>query len=126
MDKKIIDMEVVYKSKWDKLKSKTSDKLRRVGDWIKDKPEQAAALGSVIIVGGEKLYKGIKKLRELGPTQSELDREWHDTHVYDRSNGIYYKIKRPMTAGESIEFSRRRQRGENVGDILMSMRLLKY
>jgi beta-galactosidase beta subunit len=125
MEDKIIDMEVQYKSRWEKFKYKTRDKIERAIRWVKEKPEQAAIVGSVVIVGADKLFKGIKKLKELQPTQAELDREWHDTHVYDRSLGYYYNLKRPMSGTEAMEFSQRKKRGESTGDILRSMNLLK-
>lgn len=121
-EKDIIDMEVVYKNKWDKIKSKAKDKKDKFVNWVKDDPRKALAIGSVIVVGGKKLYDGIKHIQ---PTQAELDRRWHETHIYDRSTGMYYEIRRPMTANESILFSQRKARGELTGDILMSMKLLK-
>ena len=125
MDEKIIDMEVTYKSKWEKFKHKAWTKKEKFVNWVKDYPQEAAVFGSVILVGADKLFKGIKKLKELQPTQAELDREWHDTHVYDRSLGYYYNLKRPMSGTEAMEFSNRKKRGESTGDILRSMNLLK-
>lgn len=125
-DKNIIDMEVQYKSRWEKFKYRSREKAEKVITWIKDRPQEAAIVGSIIIVGTDKIVHVIKKWKSIQPTQAELDREWHDTHVYDRSNGFYYKLKRPMTAGEAMRFSQRRRAGEDVGDILTSMRLLKY
>lgn len=125
MDEKIIDMEVTYKSKWEKFKHKAWTKKEKFVNWVKDYPQEAAVFGSVILVGADKLFKGIKKLKELQPTQAELDREWHDTHVYDRSLGYYYNLKRPMSGTEAMEFSNRKKRGETTGDILRSMNLLK-
>ena len=125
MDEKIIDMEVQYKSRWEKFKHKAWTKKEKFVNWVKEKPQEAAIVGSVVIVGADKLFKGIKKLKELQPTQAELDREWHDTHVYDRSLGYYYNLKRPMSGTEAMEFSTRKKRGETTGDILRSMNLLK-
>ena len=125
MEDKIIDMEVQYKSRWEKFKYKAWTKKEKFVNWVKEKPQEAAILGSVVIVGADKLFKGIKKLKELQPTQAELDREWHDTHVYDRSLGYYYNLKRPMSGTEAMEFSNRKKRGESTGDILRSMNLLK-
>lgn len=118
----IIDMEVVYKNKWEKFKSKAKDKKDKFVNWVKDDPRKILAIGSVVVVGGKKLYDGIKHIQ---PTQAELDRRWHETHIYDRSTGMYYEIKRPMSANEAMMFSQRKARGELTGDILMSMRLLK-
>lgn len=121
----IIDMEVQYKSRWEKFKYKTKDKIDGAIRWVKEKPQEAAILGSVIIVGADKIVHVIKKWKSIQPTQAELDREWHDTHVYDRSLGYYYNLKRPMSGTEAMEFSQRKKRGESTGDILRSMNLLK-
>ena len=125
MDEKIIDMEVTYKSKWEKFKHKAWTKKEKFVNWVKEKPQEAAIVGSVVIVGADKLFKGIKKLKELQPTQAELDREWREHHVYDRSLGMYFPLKRKMSPRECMNFEQRKKRGESTGDILRSMNLLK-
>ena len=125
MEDKIIDMEVQYKTRWEKFKYKTKDKIDGAIRWVKEKPQEAAILGSVVIVAGDKLFKGIKKLKELQPTQAELDRQWRELHVYDRSLGMYFPLKRKMTPRECMDFEQRKKRGESTGDILRSMNLLK-
>ena len=124
-EQKIIDMEVHYKSRWEKFKHKVWTKWNSFKTWVREKPREAAVLGSVIVVGLDKLFHLIKKWKSIQPTQAELDRRWHETHIYDRSNGMYYEIKRPMTPSEAMIFSHRKARGELTGDILMSMKLLK-
>lgn len=126
MDKdKIIDIEVQYSSRWEKFKHNWSTKWNSFKNWVREKPQEAAVIGSVIVVTLDKLVRLIKKWKSIQPTQAELDRHWHETHIYDRSNGMYYEIKRPMTANEAMIFSHRKARGELTGDILMSMKLLK-
>ena len=123
MDEKFIDMEVHYKSKWDKLKHKAWKLKNKVEDEIRDHPKEAA---SIVLVGGAAIVELVKKWKKAQPTQAELDREWHDTHIYDRGLGMYYTLRRKMTAAEQLEFDRRKARGERTGDILRSMGLLKY
>lgn len=125
MEDKIIDMEVQYKSRWEKFKHKAWTKKEKFVNWVKEKPQEAAVLGSVVLVAGDKIVHVIKKWKSIQPTQAELDRRWHETHIYDRSQGMYYEIKRPMTANEAMIFSHRKARGELTGDILLSMKLLK-
>ena len=124
-DKDIIDMEIHYDSKWEKFKHKACTRKEKFVNWVKEKPQEAAILGSVVIVGADKLFKGIKKLKELQPTQAELDREWREHHVYDRSLGMYFPLKRKMSPRECMDFEQRKKRGECTGDILRSMNLLK-
>lgn len=121
----VIDMEVTYKSKWEKFKHKAWTKKEKFVNWVKDYPQEAAIFGSVIIVGVDKIVHVVKKWKSIQPTQAELDREWQETHVYDRSLGFHYTLKRPMSGNEAIEFSTRKKRGESTGEILRSMNLLK-
>lgn len=126
MEDKIIEMEVCYKSKWEKFKYGVRKRWDKLKNFVREKPREAFMIGSVIVVGLDKLFRAIKKFKELQPTQAELDREWKDTHIYDRSLGMYYPLRRKMTPRECMEFDRRKRAGEPTGHILESMRLLKY
>ena len=122
-NKDIIDMEVHYNSKWEKFKHKCWKAKEKVKDIVITYPRECA---SVIIITGAGIAKVYRKWKSIQPTQAELDREWHETHIYDRSLGMYFTLKRKMTVREQIEFDRRKRRGESTGHILESMRLLKY
>lgn len=121
----VIDMEVKFKSRWEKFKHKTWEKKEKFVNWVRDYPQEAAALGGMACLGLKKVYDGVKAVKSLKPTQAELDREWHDTHVYDRSLGMYFPLRRKMTPRECMEFEKRKQKGEPTGYILETMRLLK-
>lgn len=121
-DKDIIDMEVHYDSKWEKFKHKWWTRKEKAKQWFNEDPRRILAVGSVVVVGGKKAIDTIKNLK---PTQAELDRRWQEVHVYDHSLGFHYTLKRPMTGNEQIEFSQRKKRGELTGDILRDMKLLK-
>ena len=125
MDEKIIDMEVQYKSRWEKFKHKAWTKKEKFVNWVKDYPQEAAVFGSVILVGADKIVHVVKKWKSIQPTQAELDREWREHHVYDRSLGMYFPLKRKMTPRECMDFEQRKKSGEFTGDILRSMNLLK-
>lgn len=122
MEEKIIDMEVTYKSRWEKFKHKVANKWNRFKNWCRTYPEYAVTLFLGALVAVDKIHK---KWKNIQPTQAELDRRWHETHIYDRSTGTYFEIRRPMTATEAQIFSHRKGRGEYTADILMSMKLLK-
>lgn len=121
-EKDIIDMEVKYSSRWEKFKHKAWTRKEKAKQWFNEDPRRILAVGSVVVVGGKKAIDTIKNLK---PTQAELDRRWQEVHVYDHSLGFHYTLKRPMTGNEQIEFSQRKKRGELTGDILRDMRLLK-
>ena len=122
-NKDIIDMEVHYEGKWEKVKHKAWKAKEKVKSTVKTYPRECA---SFVILGGAAIGKLYRKWKSIQPTQAELDREWHETHIYDRSLGMYFTLKRKMTPREQMEFDRRKRRGESTGDILQSMRLLKY
>lgn len=48
-----------------------------------------------------------------------------DNYIYDNRHGIYFETKRRMTNQERLEYSRRRDEGESVEQILRSMKILK-
>ena len=123
MEDKIIDMEVHYESRWQKFKHKTWKAKEKVKQTIKTYPKECA---TAVILGGAAIGKAIHKWKSIQPTQAELDREWKDMHIYDRSLGMYYPLRRKMTPRECMEFERRKRNGEPTGHILESMRLLKY
>lgn len=123
MEDKIIDMEVHYNSRWEKVKHKAWKAKEKVKDVVTTYPKECA---SVIVIAGAGIAKVYRKWKSIQPTQAELDREWHETHIYDRSLGMYFTLKRKMTPREQIEFDRRKRKGEPTGYILESMRLLKY
>lgn len=123
MEDKVIDMEVHYNSRWDKFKHKGWKAKEKVKNTVKTYPKECA---TAVILGGAAIGKLIKKWKNIQPTQAELDREWKDLHIYDRSLGMYYPLRRKMTPRECMEFERRKRNGEPTGHILESMRLLKY
>lgn len=123
MEDKIIDMEVHYNSRWDKFKHKCWKAKEKVKNTVKTYPKECA---TAVILGGAAFGKLIHNWKSIQPTQAELDREWKDLHIYDRSLGMYYPLRRKMTPRECMEFERRKRNGEPTGHILESMRLLKY
>lgn len=56
-------------------------------------------------------------------TAKQALNERHRT-IYDNRNGVTYRIRRQMTNDESLEFSKRRGYGEDVGEILSDMGLI--
>lgn len=48
-----------------------------------------------------------------------------ELYVYDNHTRRYYKLRRPLTNRERLEIDSREARGERLGSILSSMRVLK-
>lgn len=120
---KIIDMEVHYNSRWEKFKHKCWVRWQKVKNFVLKYPKEVFSVAVIVFAFVGNI---IKKWKSIQPTQAELDREWKDTHIYDRSLGMYYPLRRKMTPRECMEFERRKRNGEPTGHILESMRLLKY
>lgn len=64
-------------------------------------------------------YAGIKR---ANVQQQELNKGKFE--YYDRKRDLYYRIRRPMTNGENLEFATRRREGEDAGAILSDMNLI--
>ena len=65
------------------------------------------------------LIKGAKAFNE------KSQRNKQDRRVWDPEMGIFWQLRRPMTQEEKRYFTERVKRGNNRGDILEALKLLK-
>lgn len=95
-------------------------KTKAVGKAIVDNPELSigAAVAIASVMGT--LISKVNKAHEMHET--ELRRT---SSFYDRSLNCYWQTKRPLNTNEMLEVEARKAAGENIGQILMSMNLLK-
>lgn len=102
----------------DKIVRKAQEAL----DWAMNNPEKAAVIGATAatVVGGT--AKFITQLMRNKRTVDE--RRLKDLYIYDRSLGVYHKLRRPLRPSERIEYDQRKARGERVAQILASMGVL--
>lgn len=113
-----VQKEPWYKKAWEKTKSATTF----VVDKVIEHP-----LATVIVVssitklacGVMDSYAGVKRANNQ---KQELNRGKFE--YYDRSTDLYYRLKRPMTNTENIEFTIRRKNGEDAYYILSDMNLI--
>ena len=91
--------------------------------WINHKDEIVGAAGLVTsgVLGGIKIYDAITVRQRRKAAMRYEDRKI----FYDPSTGCRYRLKRNLSNRESLELSRRKRDGENVGDILKDMRILR-
>lgn len=70
---------------------------------------------------------GCTKLLSKTITAHTTNREirFKERHIYDRSQGRYVELKRPLKTSEALELERRRRKGEGLNAILHDMALLK-
>jgi hypothetical protein len=108
-----------------KVKDKTVSVVKEVGGFIADHPLATLLIvssGVKLITAGANAYAHVKN---ANTRSREIDREESkELQVYDRRNGIYYFLNRPMSTTEKWTFSSRKSEGEDVGHILMDMNLI--
>lgn len=102
----------------DNLKEKIQDTL----DWAVENPEKAAVIGAVVgtTVGGT--VKFIKQILRNKKVYDE--KKLKDLYIYDRSLGVYHKLRRPLKQSEMMEIDYRKSQGERLLHILASMGVL--
>lgn len=113
-----VQKEKWYKRAWEKTKTTT----KFVVDKVIEHP-----LATVIVVssitklacGVMDSYAGVKRANNQ---KQELNRGKFE--YYDRSTDLYYRLKRPMTNSENIEFTIRKRNGEDAYSILSDMNLI--
>lgn len=98
------------------------DKVKNFGknvvDFCKNHPTEATAIFSVTV---SVLLEGVKM------NNRRLERYRSERKLYDKSEGHYVKLKRPLTGQEWCEYGKRRQADDtkNASQILNDMNLLK-
>lgn len=63
--------------------------------------------------------KDIKKSHD-----SKKEQEFRELYIYDRSMGVYHKLRKPLTNSQKVEINSRHAAGEPMYVILNNMRLL--
>ena len=120
----ILDLNTMkVESKWHELKRKAKEKAKNGLHWVKENPELAAVGGTVLtgIVGFvTKVTKGAIRNHNLSKEQQLKDR-----YVYDRSLGMYLRLRRKLTNKDWATINNRRRNGERLPDILQKMNVLE-
>ena len=118
---KKIEMVDIYKEmakrlKQEERKAKFKKVARNVGAWVYT--HQSLLMVTIPVIGcvANNLFQTHRINMENAMKQCN---EW------DPKTGHYWAIKRPLKVKEALELEARYRNGENKGDILNSMRLLK-
>lgn len=108
-----------------KVKDKTVSVVKEVGSFVADHPLATLLIvssGIKIMTAGANAYAHVKNANSRA---RELDKEDNkELQVYDRRNGIWYYLNRPMTTTEKWTYASRRTEGEDAGAILRDMNLI--
>ena len=76
-----------------------------------------------VLIGVISIISSIYK-KYFYKTAAEREADYQRKHIYDYSLGHHWTLRREMTTSEMLELNRRKAYGENMGDILQSMRVL--
>lgn len=104
---------------WEKTKKKGSEAL----EWMQDNPELTIALAPVALAaigGGAKVIRGMSRKSDL-----RRQKMLKELYIYDHSNGVYIRVKHPMSGREAATFSKLRRSGLSVSEALERMHLIK-
>ena len=104
----------------EKLKRKATNAGRSVKDWYERNKFEIMIFGPLVIGTGTTIMKLVGKRINL-----RKEGELKTLFCYDRSLGHYWELNRPLKNYEWLDVEARRKAGENMGDILRSMRVLK-
>lgn len=104
------------KDAWETGKRKTKEVMDKA--WENRETVVPVLLGVLTIGAG--VMKNATKYKELEEAETRRERAF-----YDRSLGVYWETRRPLTTQELLEVEERKAGGENIGAILEDMRLLK-
>lgn len=104
------------REKLDGIKKKAQAIFYTAVSWAIEHPAEAAAIAttaSVIITKADKLAN-IRRGERL-----------RNSMIYDRSLGMYWETKKPLTANQRLLIEARHKAGESYGQILSDMKVLK-
>lgn len=108
------------KEAWKKIKmacKKTGKMIVEAAEWATKHPETIYLACGALSLG----TAGFKALRK---TNVQKEQEFQRLHIYDYSLGHHWTLRRDLTKTEMLEYKRRKESGEPIGDILESMRVL--
>ena len=118
-EKKTINLKEKAKEAWAWAKKKSKETFYATKDFWEENKEFLVVLAPV---GAAIAGFIVKSANNSSKDREERDRK--DLYVWDARSGRWWRIRRPMTVSEQLEFERRKAEGEMAGDILASMRLL--
>lgn len=104
------------REKLDGIKKKAQAIFYTVVGWTIEHPAEAAGIAtaaSVVITKADKLAN-IRRGERL-----------RNSMIYDRSLGMYWETKKPLTANQRLLIEARHKAGESYGQILSDMKVLK-
>lgn len=110
------ELENDIRDKIEEFKDTAKEVVYRTVDWIMYHPEETAAFIAGLMFAWRKIDKYVDIRREV---------KLRNSMIYDRSLGMYWQTKRPLTANQRLQIESRHKAGEPYGKILSEMKILK-
>lgn len=102
------------------LKLKTRLKYLKVKNFCLENIEFVSVALPLVVGSTMKVCKYVAKRRTLKKQEDLKER-----YIYDRSEGHYWELKRPLRTDEWAYISKERAMGRTYADILLSLGVLK-
>ena len=104
-------------------KRKMKEALNNAAEWIVYHKEAIAIAVPITIgciKGGTKIIGGIARHIDL-----VKEKDLKERFIYDRSLGVYFELKKPLSSSQMKSILERRDNGEKLSSILRTENLLK-
>lgn len=101
-----------------KLKRKTEDALR----WIANNRDALIVAIPTVIGVGKFVDKNVQRISRRNTVKRE--EKIRNRSIWDPKLGFWHKCKRDLTEKDKLEIEIRMNRGESIGNILRSMKLI--
>lgn len=104
------------REKWLNLKDRAEDVIETIATFIFEHPEEALGIAGflAVVIRKSDKYMDIYRANRL-----------RESTIYDRSLGMYWETKHPLTTNQRLIIESRHKAGESYGQILSDMKLLK-
>ena len=108
-------------SKWEKTKAWVKNRCIDIQCFWDENKQEIVTLTPVVIGGFTVMVRVFTKHHTVN-----AEKRLKELFIYDPKLGKYWELKKKLSAAQSLELERRRSYGEGMGEILASMRVLKY
>lgn len=115
------DVIIENGTRFDRFKAKVKEKWEDLGMWYSDHKYEILFALPFVTAGVCDIGKTIR----AGINLEMNGRTAKNRRIYDRSTGHYWELRRPLTTDELREIEKRKRNGENLGDILWDIKVLK-
>ena len=123
MNKTIDIVDFKKEEKRRERKERFNKKANIIANWIRNNKETLAIVIPVVgvsIKGTAKIIKGISKNVALSQ-----EKQLKERFIYDRSLGVYFELKKPLSNSQMTSILERKDNGEKLSSILIDENLLK-